>query len=104
MYNDLYGKFVGKSSWVKPELSLAQYTSRFAPRGDGANNPEGYANRIAKYVSDKIGQSISSTDSIQTILDRIEQAGFDPVHTMTEAQMLIENSAKTHTQIKSLFK
>lgn len=104
MYRDLHYKFTGKSSWVKPELTLNQYTSEFAPKGDGKNNPENYAKRISTYVSNKIGKSISPTDTLEVILDTIEEAGYDPIHTMTEAQILVENDAKVHPQIKSLFK
>ena len=104
MYQDLHYKFTGKSSWVKPETTLIGYTSKFAPKGDGNNNPEGYAEKIISYIKDKTGLKVSSEDTLDSILDKIEAAGYDPIHTMTEAQMLVENSAKTHTQIKSLFK
>lgn len=91
LYNDLHQKLNGKSSWVKPETTLATYISKFAPEEDN-NDPKSYTAHMVKYFNGVIGDnSITNGNTLGDIKNKLLQAGLDPEHEFTKAHLGVED-------------
>lgn len=90
-YEDVWAKFNGKSSWVKPSMNLFTYISKYAPAEDN-NNPVAYTNHMINYLNKSLGKSIINKDtSLLEIKNKLLEAGLDPEHTITKAHLSIED-------------
>lgn len=61
LVNKLQNAQMGKSAWAKPDMTLLQYMSKYAPSSDN-NNPDAYARSIAKNLWISIATPISDID------------------------------------------
>jgi len=89
LYLDIHSKLNGNSSWVKPNTTLSEYISKFAPKEDG-NNPENYTNTMINYFNSK-GLKISKYSTLSTIKNNLIALGLDPEHEFTKAHLQVED-------------
>lgn len=90
-YNDVWAKFNGKSSWVKPNMNLFTYISKYAPAEDN-NDPVKYTSHMVSYLNKSLGKNIITKDStLYEIKESLIKAGLDPEHTITKAHLSIED-------------
>lgn len=93
-YNDIWAKLNGKSSWVKPSTTVSEYINRYAPKGDGSNDPPKYINHLVNYFNNIIGSAvISDTSTLSEIKNILMDNGFDPEHEFTKMHLAVENPA-----------
>lgn len=95
LYNDIHKKFNGGSTWVKPETTLAEYISKFAPKEDN-NNPTSYTQKMAERLNTKLKEAGSNTvitkdSSLGSIKEALIKAKLDPEHVITEAHLKTED-------------
>jgi hypothetical protein len=95
LYQDIHAKFNGKSSWVKPEITLGGYISKFAPKEDN-NNPTSYTQSMAKRLNDKLKSAGSNTiitkdSTLGSIKEALLKVKIDPEHAITEAHLMTED-------------
>lgn len=90
-YNDIWSKFNGKSSWVTPDISLASYISKYAPKEDN-NDPASYSSHMVNYLNKQLGKTLITKDStLSSIKDALSAAGLNPEHTITKAHLAMED-------------
>lgn len=90
-YDDVWAKFNGKSSWVKPSMDLFSYISKYAPAEDN-NNPKAYTNNMVNYLNKQLGNKVITKDSsLAEIKQKLIEAGLDPEHTITKAHLSVED-------------
>lgn len=93
-YNDVWAKLNGKSSWVKPSTTVNEYINRYAPKGDGSNDPPKYINHLVNYFNNILGSAvISATSTLSEIKNILMDNGFDPEHEFTKMHLAQENPA-----------
>lgn len=67
LYNDLTAKMTGKSTTgLNGDSTLYEFVQKYAPRGDGSNNPEAYTADLANKLK------ISPDTKIGTLMPRID--------------------------------
>lgn len=95
LYQDIHNKFNGNSSWVKPEITLAGYISKFAPKEDN-NDPVSYTQNMVKRLNAKLKSAGSNTvltkdSTLGLIKDSLLKVKIDPEHAITEAHLMTED-------------
>lgn len=93
LYEDIHSKLNGKSSWVKPNTTLGEYISKFAPKEDN-NNPESYTQSMIQSFNEKLKQSnltIKKDSTLGEIKNALIQIGLDPEHEFVKAHLKIED-------------
>lgn len=95
LYEDIHKKFNGGSSWVKPELTLADYISKFAPKED-KNDPKSYTQQMINRLNTDLKSAGSSTvisndSKLGDIKSKLIEAGIDPEHAFTKAHLQTED-------------
>ncbi len=90
LYLDIHSKLNGGSSWVKPNTTLSEYISKFAPEQDNNNNPVSYTNTMVRYFKSK-GLVVNENSTLSSIKNDLLKKGLDPEHEFTKAHLSVED-------------
>ena len=95
IYHDMYAKFNGKSSWVKPETTMEAYIHKFAPKED-KNDPKSYTQKMIQRLNSDLKAAggstlITNTSTLGPIIDNLIAVGIDPIHAFTKAHLKTED-------------
>ena len=87
--SEMSSKLSYNNTWVKPDIKLSDYISKFAPKDDG-NDPQSYTSSMVNYFNSK-GLNVNKDSTIDEIKKKLIRLKLNPSEEFAKAHLRVED-------------